>query len=172
MKTTHTLSTLLLALVPTTMAGAADADTARLVDYAGRFHPIAVHLPIALLLGALLAELLFMLTGRDRFRCAARFNLHLGIMGAVVAIPLGLAAAHGVDYPVDYARSFVVHRALGLGTLGWAVAAAFLLRRTQRTGAAGPALAYRAVLAAGVATVLFAGHFGATLIYGPGYLSW
>jgi hypothetical protein len=35
------------------------------VKYLGRFHPIAVHFPIAFTFGALLTELLFLTTGRS-----------------------------------------------------------------------------------------------------------
>jgi YHS domain-containing protein len=53
------------------------SNTSRLIRFLGKFHPVAVHIPIGLLLGALLAEGLFLcFRTRAIFRNAARLNLH------------------------------------------------------------------------------------------------
>lgn len=62
----------------------------RLVRYVGKFHPLVVHFPIALILVAALAEFLFLRTRRQFFTDAARFSIAVG----AVAASLGWAAAH------------------------------------------------------------------------------
>ncbi|PKP72115.1 MAG: hypothetical protein CVT83_01520, partial [Alphaproteobacteria bacterium HGW-Alphaproteobacteria-5] len=61
----------------------------RLLVWLGRFHPAAVHFPIAMLLGAALAELLSLRFESGFFHNAARFSLWLGALGALGAASLG-----------------------------------------------------------------------------------
>ena len=145
-------------------------ETPKLVSFIGKFHPIAVHIPIALILVAALAEILFLFTGVPLFRSAARFNLLIAVLGAVAAVPLGLAAASGTQYPADYAAVLFRHKLLGLSTLVVIIVAATLSERLHRkqTGLR----SYRIALLLGVLLVGATGHFGGMLVYGLNYFSW
>ena len=132
------------------------------IDRAGRFHPLLVHFPVALLLAALLAQVLGALRGRERYEAAARFCLALGAAGAVVAAALGWAAAASSSYPSAAQQDLFLHRWIGTATAVAAVVAWATGRR------AGPL--HRSLLVLAAVGVAVAGYYGANLIYGPDHL--
>lgn len=139
-------------------------DASALVVYAGRFHILALHVPIGVLVLALAAEAL---TFTKRYRrtgdLVVGFALPLLVLTGVVAIVLGLALAHGGDYP----RSLVAkHR--NLTAAGVAVAALAMIawpfrRRARRWG-------HRALLALAAVLMSAGAHFGGSLTHGTDYL--
>jgi mono/diheme cytochrome c family protein/uncharacterized membrane protein len=67
----------------------------RLIIWIGKFHPLAAHTPIAVLMAAAIAEMLFMKYRSPALTAAARFCSVLGCLGAIVTASLGWAmAAH------------------------------------------------------------------------------
>jgi len=97
------------------------SDVVRLVRFLGRFHPVAVHFPIAFALGALMADILALAMRQERCRNAARFLLILGAFGAICSVPVGWAAAYRLAVPPDTADSLFSHRWLGTagGSSSW-----------------------------------------------------
>ncbi len=80
--------------------GESDASgLGKLVNFAGKFHPVVVHFPIALGLAALLAEILALFTKAELFRAAARFSIVTAALGALVAVPLGWQRLHILIIP-------------------------------------------------------------------------
>lgn len=155
--------------------GVSDASEALgLVRWLGRFHPMVVHFPIALVLMAAAAELLSMFTGASRFAFAARFCLWGGALGALIAAPLGWAGALAVedDYVGFSARLLLIHRWVGVSTALVAGGALFACERSQRADGESWKRPYRVALMMGALLVAVAGHLGAALIYGWEYLSW
>ena len=141
------------------------------IELAGRFHPLVVHFPIALLLAAVLAELLFALRGRAALRSAMRFCLGLGALAAVVAGLLGLAAARGRSFPGELSEAFDRHRAVGIATAVLAVACwALGLRATSSSASTALLRGWRALLALTAAALVYASHFGGVLVFGPDHL--
>lgn len=142
----------------------------RLASYLGRYHPLAVHFPIALLLAAALAEGLAIGRGEPGPAPAARFCAALGAAGALVAAPLGWMAAATAADPYEPAWALALHRWGGVATAALALAAVLT---ASRAGAA-PAWRrfYRGALFSGAAVVAVTGHFGVLLAYGMRYLSW
>lgn len=138
----------------------------RLVDWLGRFHPVAVHFPIALILMAGLAEWMFARSGSAAFDAAARFMIRAGAMAAIPAALLGVAYGYGeaAEYDGILADFFWWHRLLGLTTAGLAVAAVFLRERIDAR------VAYRWILLAAVISVSIAGYLGGGMTYGPKHL--
>jgi uncharacterized membrane protein len=132
----------------------------------GRFHPLVVHFPIALLIASAVAEALGALRGRTSYSQTARFCLTFGTFGAVVAAALGWALAYGHGYPKDLVQPLFLHRWIGTSTAALAVLTWFLSRSENARNSP----RHRALLALLVVGVSVAGHYGATLIYGPGYL--
>jgi uncharacterized membrane protein len=65
----------------------------RLVIWLGKFHPLAAHTPIAVLMAAAIAEILYLRRHAPALAHAARFCMVLGAMGAVATAALGWAMA-------------------------------------------------------------------------------
>jgi uncharacterized membrane protein len=153
-----------------------DAETtssSRLIKFVGKFHPVAVHIPIGLILMAALAELLFLCFGsRTLFRSAARFNILLAVLGAVAAIILGFAAASGSAYPETYQRVLMIHRSLGIFTFILAFLAAAALELGIRKGKSQLIWIYRGFLMLSAGSVAATGHLGGLLVYGLEHFTW
>ena len=144
---------------------------ARLVRFAGRFHPSTVHFPIALIAVAALFEILGA-ARRDRtLTVAAVWLAALGASGAVAAAALGWSAAAFSTFPGDLAWILETHRWLGVGTAATAVLAATTGVLSLRRGGGWPFL-FRLLLLAATVLVLVTGFFGGTLIYGFDHYRW
>jgi uncharacterized membrane protein/mono/diheme cytochrome c family protein len=65
----------------------------RLVTWLGKFHPLAAHTPIAVLMAAAIAEMLFLKYRSPALTGAARFCTVLGALGAIATAALGWAMA-------------------------------------------------------------------------------
>jgi mono/diheme cytochrome c family protein len=65
----------------------------RLIIWLGKFHPLAAHTPIAVLMAAAIAEMLFMKYRAPALTGAARFCSVLGCLGAIATAALGWAMA-------------------------------------------------------------------------------
>ena len=144
----------------------------RTIRWAGRFHPMVVHFPIGLLVAALLAEILRMVTGRPWLGGAARFCVLLGAAGAVAAAALGWAHAAFAGYAGDMAATLLTHRWLGTSVALWAVTTAGISEAAIRSGGDGWQRLYRAMLVVGAVLVGLTGHFGGVLVYGASYYLW
>jgi len=145
-----------------------DGTQPDIVPFLGRFHTLALHLPIgALLLVVTFEALSFLPRVRPRLDAATSVALPFFVGTALVAFTLGLLLASGGGYPQKVVS---MHRAFTLGgILASAVAsAAWWLRwRPDGTERRGP---YRVLLAATVALITVGAHFGGTLTHGSGYL--
>jgi uncharacterized membrane protein len=132
----------------------------------GRLHPLLVHFPIALILIAAIAELIFLVTRFPRWHTVAVANLHAGAAFAVAAAGAGwLLASSRI---VEASPALEWHRWLGLTAAIAAIAAALM------TGKIDPMerrqWLYRTALFSAAAIVAVAGHFGAVLVWGADFL--
>jgi hypothetical protein len=93
----------------------------RIVRYLGQFHPPATHFPIALLIVALPAELMWMLTRKDSWKQTVRFCVVLGATTATVAATLGSCDAAFSNFRGASAQILPWHRWFGTATAVWAV---------------------------------------------------
>jgi uncharacterized membrane protein/YHS domain-containing protein len=144
----------------------------RVGQFLGRFHPVAVHLPIGLLLAAALAEALFAWTHAEWLSGAARFSVLLGAAAGGGAASLGWLNAMSATYDGDLAQVLEYHRWLGTGTAALAVVVALLSEMHRRWPAPVWRLAYRLALLLAAAAVGLTGHLGGTLVYGVDYFQW
>lgn len=135
----------------------------RLLEYAGRLHPIAVHFPIALAVAAALAEIGFILTRKSLFADAGRFCVWLAVPGAWVAVAFGWANADFADFSDSYTRIVSIHRWLGVASALVIMAAAVSESRSRQV--------YRAILFIAAGLVGLTGHFGGLLTHGLEYLT-
>jgi len=144
----------------------------RAIRFAGKFHPLVIHFPIALVMGAALAEILALLAGGRFFADAARFGIVLGALGAAGAVPLGWAAGAYANYPDELAFVLTLHRWVGTAT-GLLIVAACVLSEVSRRSAGGRVrLAYRVLLFASAGLVGLTGFLGGSLIYGLDHFAW
>jgi uncharacterized membrane protein len=143
-------------------------------EFAGRFHPLLVHFPIALLFLAGASELVRAVQRRASSldpapRAASRETqlLVLGALAALVSAGAGYLLGTSGGYAGD---TYDRHLTLGFAVAGLAiVAAAASWYRDRAPGRAGVRAA-RALLLATVLALGWAAHLGATLTHGDGYL--
>src|ERR1700730_18588227 len=97
------------------------------MTFIGKFHPLLVHFPIALVLAAAAAELVVIATARMAWRPVAVANIRAAAaIGIVTAITGWLFAA---SPSVDVTTSLEWHRWLGMAGAGGGIGAALLSSR-------------------------------------------
>ena len=136
--------------------------------FVGRFHPLLVHFPVALLLLSGLVELAAARRGeRAPWLLAARVPLFaLAALSAVGAAGAGLLLGTSGGYGgTTYDR----HLLLGVATAIGAMVTAIAAHRRAITGRG--QLLVRVALLATLAVLTAGGHLGAALTHGEGYLS-
>ena len=146
-------------------------DGFSLIAFMGKFHPLVVHFPIALLWAAAVAEGLMIGTGQLRFRAAAIYCLVLAAMGAAVAVGLGWSAGTNANYPGDAARYLTLHRWLGTTTGIMTLITLGIALKSRAHVHEGPATVYRASLFLTTILVSVTGHLGASLVFGVDYFT-
>jgi hypothetical protein len=136
--------------------------------FVGRFHTLALHLPVGVLLLIACAELLTR-SSRLRARIDPALDLALPfvVLTAVSAFALGLLLARGGGYPP---RLLALHRGFTLGAVLGTTACLVAWERRRRSGAE-QRLPYRVALAASVALLVVGAHFGGSMTRGDGYLT-
>ena len=140
-------------------------ERAELLQFAGRFHPISVHLPIALLILVLILEL----AGRTRYFSyvlpAVDFILAVATCGALAATILGWCLARSGGY----SGSLVVQHMWGGSLVALAAWSCWVLRTRKTTEHS--QRVYMLSLAATVALVGFTGYRGGQLSQGENHLT-
>lgn len=136
------------------------------LDMVGRLHPLVLHLPIGLLIALAAVEFVALVRGSSTVAEARRVLAWLAAGSAVVAALSGLMLAQEDGYGGD---TLEWHRWLGIG-LGAACLLAAVVGGRLRLGRARTAL-YRLVLLAALVLMVPAGHNGATMTHGEGFLT-
>lgn len=128
------------------------------IEVFGRLHPLALHLPVGLLIGLGVYE---GVAASRRAPPAPRLWVALAALGAVGAAATGWVLHQEPDYEGGILEW---HERLGIAT---AVASVLVLvlRAREKT------VAYRVALALALGLLLPAGHFGATMTHGEGFLT-
>ena len=136
------------------------------MSYIGKFHPLFVHFPIALVLAAAAAELVVIATPLKAWRTVAVANIRAGAaMGVVTAITGWLFASSQL---VDASPSLEWHRWVGIAAAAGAIGAALLSLRLHGSGRS--ACVYRVTLFVTALLVAITGHLGGTLVWGARFL--
>jgi len=145
----------------------------RLVRFLGKFHPVVVHFPIALLLTALLAEVLSVAVRKPVFSDMGRLCLVFGAISGLFAMALGFAAEGSVLFTGALDEALETHETLGIAAtiaaLATAIAAAWPVREARKRAMG---WVYRMGLAASAVLVAATGYFGGTLVYGLNHFKW
>jgi uncharacterized membrane protein len=132
----------------------------------GRFHPLLVHFPIALVLFAALAELVSLTTRFPEWHLVAVANIRVGAASAVASAGAGWILAS--SRIVEASPALEWHRWLGGAAVVAAVAAALATAEMDRPPRR--LWLYRIALFWAAALVAVAGHFGALLVWGADFL--
>ena len=141
-----------------------------LATWLGKFHPPSINFPIALILSAVVAELLWSATGRPRFDHAARFCVWLGAIGAVVSVTLGWCFA-GLAWS-DGDWMMTTHRWLGTSAGVGALIVLVLAEWSRRPSGRSIRPWYLSALILGAVAVGLNGHYGGLMAYGENYYAW
>ena len=135
------------------------------MQFIGRFHPLAVHFPIALILLVPILELAGLSDRFDYLRLSAGFVLGLASLGATVAVILGWFLARSGSYSGPLVTQHM-WGGISLAIVCWLC---WILR--TRTSEPLMGLAYAAVLATGLVLVSWTGYRGGQLTQGENHLT-
>jgi len=136
----------------------------------GKFHVLAVHFPIALLVAAAAAELYFLLRGNRGSSSVVRFCVLLGAAAATVGAGLGLLNAGLNGSGADLPTVLTLHRWTGTASALMALIVGIFIEQDARRGDRRQLSRLSLFLTAALVSV--AGHLGGTLVFGPDYFKW
>jgi hypothetical protein len=141
----------------------------RIVRWLGKFHLLALHFPIALVLAAGAGEM-WSVWKRSRVPSeTVRFCLWLGALIAVPTAGLGwlfAAAGHGASS----AQLLMVHRWLGTTSAIWLIVAAVCAERDLRRGARSRYV--RFLIMFGVLIIALTAHIGGLIAHGVHFFAY
>ena len=133
----------------------------------GRFHPVIVHFPIALVMVAAWAEGVALATHDSRWRAVAVINVRAGALFAFAAAIAGWRLAATLS--LDSSLLMQWHRWLGVAATVLTAAAAVATFRTG-VGSLRGLWIYRIALASAAVAVAATGHVGGLLVWGANFL--
>lgn len=142
------------------------------IEWIGRFHPVSTHIPVGLMLTAVLAEALAWWTRKDSWLQTVRFLVIVAALGAVATGSLGWINAYFSSYSKEPWALLWWHRWLGTGTSLWAVVCAVLVVIHECPEGSKERQRFRGALLLGAALVSISGFLGAGLIYGLDHYAW
>lgn len=130
-------------------------------ELTGKFHPLLVHFPIGLLIGAFILE---SITKIQKKESQYTGMVYLGAVSALFAAIMGQLLANSGDYGEEVLNR---HQWLGWATVGCAFITAGLYWYRDQL----PKWIPFSALGIACGVMSFAGHFGATITHGENYLS-
>lgn len=130
-----------------------------------RLHAALNDLPVALLLVAVLLDLLAVVTKRQSFRQMGVWTMLVGTIGGAVAVLSGLQAEEHISHGEAVHRVMETHEQLGLITLGvFGVLTLWRIVRERRMGATERALSLILSIG-GVGALVATGVYGGKLVF-------
>lgn len=142
----------------------------RVIGFVGKFHPVIVHFPIALLILAFFSSLLNTVWPANLFRYGSRLCLWAGTLGAAAAAVLGWMNASAF-YSTVASDALALHRWLGISTAILSLIALCVAEMAWKKSSPGWKRAAIIILLIVAVIVGATGHLGATLVYGPNYFT-
>lgn len=146
----------------------ADLSAHQIYLLIGRFHPIAVHFPIALLFVAAVTEVINLFKKRSELSYFSHLCISIAAFSAFVATILGWANADGQQFFGELAEHLKVHRWLALISTAW-VLYLYLASRYRET--AKQKFVFYISLLGSVCFMAIAAHFGGELVHGEDYFT-
>lgn len=142
-----------------------------LLGFAGKFHPMVTHFPIALIFAALVFSILAVVLRSQRLDYVSVYSVYMAAFMGVGTVLLGLAAGSAASYPSFLSEYLDWHRALGISTGIVTLLTAYAGRRLLIRSSIGTVWSYRIVLLVNAILVGVTGHFGAILVFGPDHFN-
>ncbi len=144
----------------------------RALRWAGKLHPVSTHIPVGLMMAAVLAEALGWWTRRESWLHTVRFLVAVAALGGLAAAGLGWVNAYFSSYSKDVGALLWWHRWLGTGTALWAALCAVLVFVDSCPNGSKARQRFRGALLLGAALVGISGFLGSALIYGIDHYAW
>ncbi len=128
-------------------------------------HPLIVHFPIALLLAAVLLDLLALALRRPGLHRVALWNLSLGTVGAAVAVLTGLQVEDIAKHSFEIWKVLELHKRLGITTLILGIMALALRLRYRDQLSPRLRLLSLIIMLAMTGTLAYGAFLGGRLVY-------
>ncbi len=141
----------------------------RLLAWVGKFHPASTHLPVGLLLAAVLAEGIAWFFKREEWLLVVRFLVVVGAASAPMVATLGWLVAK-FDNHTDTITEW--HRWLGVTTAGWAIVCAVLVCSSECEEGSPERKRFRGALLLGALLVSVTGFLGGLVTFGTDHYHW
>ena len=142
-------------------------ERAEWAQFIGRFHPLAVHFPIALILLVPILEWAGLSSRFSYLRSSAGFVLGLATLSATAAAMLGWSLARSGGYSGPLVTQHM-WGGISLAAVCWGC---WMVRGRSSEGGSGLALTYAIALATGVGLVAWTGYRGGQLSLGEEHLT-
>lgn len=138
-----------------------------LLAWLGSFHSASTHFPVALLMVAVLSEILGWWTRKETWLACTRFLLVIGAASALGTASLGWMNAYA-----GVSSVYKFHQWLGTGTAVWAVLAAGSAVLFECREGTPERARMRGALFIGALLVALTGFLGGAIVYGLDYHNW
>ncbi len=142
-----------------------------IIGYIGRYHPVAVHFPVALIITSFLVSIMATIRPTRGYDIFSVKLIYVAAIAAAVAAAMGLATARGANYGREMHWYFVNHRLLGLTTTGLSFVTAVVGRVYEIKAKRSVWRLFCGLLLVSSILVAVAGHLGAILVHGPDHFS-
>jgi uncharacterized membrane protein len=141
-----------------------------LLDLFGKTHPAVAHFPVALLLSALIAEILSWKFHKAGLHTAARFCLYIGTIGALVTtltgFPFTQATFFNARPPMLVKHQLAAYMVV---LLGITTSSMTLISRTHLLNNRFIYYLYILLLVIIAGLIIYTGHTGGVLVYGEDF---
>ena len=144
-------------------------QSSSLLTFIGKFHPLVIHFPIALVLTAFLFTGLSIFFKVDTFDTFSIYLIYIASLTAIISAVFGYIAGESASYPSFLTSTLEWHRILGISSAIATLITAYLGYRKLSQNKVDGFLYYRLLLTVNVILVGITGHLGATLVYGLDY---
>ena len=137
-------------------------------QFFGRLHPMVVHFPISFLIFACFIELFTLKNFNSKFRPTIQLLTLVGSLSTLIAALFGWlhASSEGIS-----GETFDLHQQIGFITSGLVVFLLYFLGKTSQQSLPSTRKIYRILLFASGLGIGIAGHLGASLTHGEGFLT-
>ncbi len=138
----------------------------RVLNWLGKFHPVSTHLPVGLLMAAVLAEAMAWWLRRAEWLLLVRFLVILGALSSIPTATLGWLANFPTTTGSQLALIYSIHKWLGTATAAWALTCAVLLCADDCAEGSVSRKRFRGALLLGAAMVSITGFLGGAMTFG------
>ena len=141
----------------------------RLLAWVGKLHPASTHMPVGLLMAAVLAEAIAWFLKSESWLLVVRFLVVVGALSAPAVATLGWLNAKFGNFTSTLTEW---HRWLGVSTAVWALVCAVLVCSSECKEGSIERTRFRGALLLGALLVSVTGFLGGLLTFGTDHYAW